>query len=497
MAKPILILLDSHAKLSVATIENSAGVVHAVAVAEGAPAMEAAVALSNTLKAQGYTGEGLILGIPSAWCLCASISTERLPRRKQRFEAMLYRLEEKLPLAAEEITADFAPGRDAALGVAVRTAQLHPWLEALEAAGIAIQCISPTVMLSTQGLLEQENRIVATQSPSTPEERRAIEPSDLDELKSTRTSSTLPTGPTRKLPPQVEPWNAVAWCSDLELDCLVLQESQPLAWHLNQAGDPNASGLSLRALRHTDGWRLACCGGTPQAIADLPNTVVEQVEETSIVSAAARAAELILLGELAPWFDLRRGALAVRDPLRQVLRPLVLAASLAAIFLVVLSASLLWRAHQYDRLAAALIESQKSVFRQALPGQAVPGALRSRLQSEEQRMRGLSGDSQEVIQSRSALLVLRDAMSRLPGDVRIRLLEVRIDKDRIYIEGQARTHGDAELIATALRKQGAFEVEPPRTEQLSGQGVSFTITGAVPAHSVSSSEAMVLQEARP
>ena len=39
-----------------------------------------------------------ILAVPSSWCLCAGISLKGLPAKGRR-QAMLYRLEEKLPLS--------------------------------------------------------------------------------------------------------------------------------------------------------------------------------------------------------------------------------------------------------------------------------------------------------------------------------------------------------------------------------------------------------------
>src|SRR5688500_10313053 len=48
----------------------------------------------------------LTLAVPTAWCLCASVSTDELPRT-DRHEALRYRLEEKLPVPAEDVVADF------------------------------------------------------------------------------------------------------------------------------------------------------------------------------------------------------------------------------------------------------------------------------------------------------------------------------------------------------------------------------------------------------
>jgi len=52
-----------------------------------------------------------------------------------------------------------------------------------------------------------------------------------------------------------------------------------------------------------------------------------------------------------------------------------------------------------------------------------------------------------------------------------------VDPSSILIEGQARSHGDAEIIARSLSRAG-LPTDPPRTERLAGRGVSFTLTGS-------------------
>ena len=86
------------------------------------------------------------------------------------------------------------------------------------------------------------------------------------------------------------------------------------------------------------------------------------------------------------------------------------------------------------------------------------------------------------------MVALRDLLTRLPADVRYRVLEIRLDQGRFTLEGQVNSHGDADAIAAGLREGGkgrAFSVELPRTEQPAdaageaGKAVSFTIDGEV------------------
>src|SRR5690606_25478069 len=81
--------------------------IHQAATAPDAAADAAAARLLE----RGYGGDGVVLAIPSAWALAAPVSAEGLPKKGQR-QAILYRLEEKLPVSAEEVVADHLPTAD-------------------------------------------------------------------------------------------------------------------------------------------------------------------------------------------------------------------------------------------------------------------------------------------------------------------------------------------------------------------------------------------------
>src|SRR5947208_10731970 len=74
--------------------------------------------LAEEFRRLGYTGQPVMLALASADCLAATIDVAGLPRSDRK--AMLYRLEEKLPVAAESVVADFAVADSHALGVCVR-----------------------------------------------------------------------------------------------------------------------------------------------------------------------------------------------------------------------------------------------------------------------------------------------------------------------------------------------------------------------------------------
>src|SRR4051794_39396583 len=100
----------------------------------------------------GYRAGPLVLALPSSWCLAATIDASGLPPQDRK--AAVYRLEDVLPLAAEDVAADVVTSHDArrALGVCVRIDRLRHLLDALDAANVNVQTITPTAMLAAQAV---------------------------------------------------------------------------------------------------------------------------------------------------------------------------------------------------------------------------------------------------------------------------------------------------------------------------------------------------------
>jgi hypothetical protein len=415
-----------------------------IAAAPGATPQQLADAAFAALSSLGYAGEGLVLAVPSAWCLCAAVRLDDLPPRSGR-QAMIFRLEEKLPVSAEDVVADLAPSNDgeAALGVCVEKKTLAPLVESLERRGIAVEAICPASLLALQHLL-----------------------SDMHEA------------------------DALVWpAGDGSLELFTLRGGTPRSWtllpdepgdlllHVELAPRDRSMGMNFVAL----GLRKPLL----DALAGLHNVRVIERETVHPDEAAAAMARAVLAGEAEAWVNLRRDELAVRDRVRLVHTSLAFAAAAMTLCLVSLSGTMLWRAHRYGRLAAAYADQQQAAFRRVFPEQPVPMDVSSRLASEARALRGVSGDASAPPPDAPGLLALRDLITRLPPGVRFRLLDLRLDPGRFTIEGQALSHGDADAIVGALRNHPAFDVEPPRTEQMAdapgenAMAVSFTITGSV------------------
>jgi type II secretory pathway component PulL len=95
------------------------------------------------------SGSGVLLALPAEWCLCARILLDPSDPETQP-HALLYLLEEQLPLAAEDIAADFCLGDGEAFGVAVQRSMVHDLVEQLELRGVCIQSICPASLLALQ-----------------------------------------------------------------------------------------------------------------------------------------------------------------------------------------------------------------------------------------------------------------------------------------------------------------------------------------------------------
>lgn len=425
-----------------------------------APPDAAPDALAAALRSAGYAGRPVVLALPSDACLCAPVATADLPAR-HRGQAMLYRLEERLPVSAEDVVAGFIPaGPASALGVCVRRQPFQSLLATLRAAGVNVRAACPRALLALQ--------------------------ISLDERAKTATNAGQPAGDAGG--PEM-----ILWADGPNVEAIMIgADGTPRSWSVTpHDADDVALLVGMQSLvggmsPASQLRRILAFGLAPAVLARVRQAFVsgECVESPAISTRAlaTTAAKAVLARRLLPWVDLMQAADAAgsasRRALAQARGPLSWLAASAAILAVSLLVALFWRAARYDRLATTYEARQRDVFRRAFPGQSVPRDVRSRLASEEQRLRGSAGTPRAA--PADALLVLRDVIAGLPAGVRLTVSELRLDAagGRFTLLGETRTRGDAQAIADALR--GGFEVEPPRTEFRPGaNAVGFTITGGV------------------
>jgi hypothetical protein len=215
------------------------------------------------------------------------------------------------------------------------------------------------------------------------------------------------------------------------------------------------------------------------ALASVGELKIAAAGDASSVELVGLGAAAILRGRVEPWCNLRRDQLAPSDRLRPVRRALSACLAGFLALMVALIAAPNWRAMRHEALAQRCRDDQAEVFRRLHPGRPVPTAVHWRLESEARRLGGLRGASAEAPQRLSALEILREVFSRLPGEVPLRVLELRIEPSGFLIEGECRAHADAERVAAGLGKGGLLDVDPPKTERLPKKGVSFTLNGKV------------------
>lgn len=399
---------------------------------------DAADAAAGALGTLGYDGRGIALGLGSDRVYAARIASDGLPRKGRR-AALLYRLEEHLPLDAENLTADFLPASGGrTLGVAVETGATRQVLDRLAAVGVQVEAVCPTALLTLwqvmEGLQEKADFFLL----GAPDHADVFRVSDGGPLS----------------------WYSVP-CDPREVSRAVHAD---LLIHPAQAG----SAVDLVS------------GPLPpeflDAVAAETGLACRRVTEEPSAVLAARAAPALLSGAGAGWVNLRRDRLGAADRWDRLRRPVRTVAVLAIALLATVIGGAWWRAERYDAEADRLIREQRAVFAHLYPNREVPAGVRRWLASEATRLAALSGAGEATPRPSGALETLRKVASGLPQDLRFRVVMVRVEPTEVFLEGQARSHADAETVARGIAGQG-ITMEAPRTESLAKGGVAFTLVG--------------------
>lgn len=400
-------------------------------VAKDASPAQIAATVSQSLKSASYRGQGVMLALPSSWCFAASISIGDLPRNDRK--AMLYRFEEKLPLAAENVVADFCfHDGGAALGVCAKLAIIAPMIEKLEAEQIAVQSIVPAALLVAQGIAKEKSSCILL----FPDESEQINLISLED-DAPRHWATVP-----------------AAGSDLEMQLQLVSSSLPTPPALK------AIGLDAALVR------------------ELGQPVKERNE--NLLSLAMSAASGILSGRLRPWIELRRGALAIADPLRLVRRPLNAALAAGVALLLALSVTFLVRAHRYAVIEQETRRQLIEAFQERFPGWEVPANVRVIVESEHRKAALAAGAARPTQAPRSALQTMLDIMTRLPKEGRYSITQLSFAESSFELQGQARTNEQLDELVSAARAAG-MEVQPPEARKKTEGYWNFTLRGTLPA----------------
>jgi hypothetical protein len=268
------------------------------------------------------------------------------------------------------------------------------------------------------------------------------------------------------------------------IDILFIDAAVPVTW-CSFPADGMALGCEVRRSVVESGRSLPFVSyGLDEAPAGISELVKANVIRSQPVTnvtydeLALEAADRILHGELDAPLELRRDAFG-RKRGHTALRRYAVALQLAgAVLLLVTAGTFLYRGRVASREADHVAAREVEAFRRVFPNTKVPVGIRGRLESELAKLKGLQGDETSLPNSVSATKILHGLLAALPTDHRFRLLEIRIEDGRLYLDGEVRDHGDAELIAQRLRA-GGLEVASPRTQRVDDKRISLRVTGTM------------------
>jgi type II secretion system protein L len=353
-------------------------------------------------------------------------------------EAMTFVVEGSVPWDAEGMVADFACGEGFVTAVAIDQTRWLPLIAALEQAGLEIRSIVPGCMLAIQGLFEQG----------------------------------------RLAPRELLLWRRPECCQLICVHAAPGGRGLPVLWRWF-AGD--AEGID-RELAMADEASDAPAGivvidelaGTAEGMLSNPTRVVRQIPVSEVMSGADDLTRQILSGRREPWFELRRGALTLGDPLRSVRSSLGWLNAAALVLLMTVGIVSQWRSWQIRGRLDEIRADQRALFQQTFPGARVPVAVVTRLESEREKVVASRETGDDVVTPPAALELLDRLLSALPSDLRLRILEARIEQGDIVLDLELRSHGDAGVIASALERSG-FVVTPPTTSQRDDVTVSSRV----------------------
>ncbi|MDR1480178.1 MAG: hypothetical protein LBJ00_14680 [Planctomycetaceae bacterium] len=398
--------------------------------------------LVGVFREQEYESQPILLALRSCDVLAISLPADASTTR----QAMIYELEEYVPIPAEQFTADFLQHEQCRWAGLIEHQKFLPLIDELATNQILIQHIVPLSILVAQYLISQ----------------------------STNSESGI---------------RSLIWIFDEEIFgnwieiFLFTPDGLPLSWQLIDK-TPEALRCALMAetqVRETDiciysiglSDELRCVLETIPRIKFSGNikTETEDVIQHSIVCQSVA----IFTRKQKTWWDFSREHLSMRGTDRILTKSIRMLLWGAVTFLFVLCLVFFVRGYQYRRFETQFLREQEKVFREALPEQKIQTGFRNRLESEYKKISAQRENSTDLPQRESALIPLLKVLQSLPPKVRYRFPEIRIEQNHIRLDGQLQVHGDAEIIATAL-ENGGFIVEPPSTQQTGSSGISVRIT---------------------
>lgn len=376
------------------------------------------------------TRHPIVVALESRLCLPFAFQTASRRQTRNR-DSVAYQIEDPLPVAAEEIVADYVVEGVKVFGVGADRRLVEGLLGELRGAGFDVRCVVPGLLLAASQLNHEHKEI---------QRSWWVRPDGIEQV------SFNWAGPShwRGLPREADPLHAAVTAQSLAGEVF---ETQAV---------------------------VSSVAANPPLGAETAE-LIESGEDDPCLEFATRAAERLVRGETTAPIDLVRGlpsgSAASRDPLRWDRM------AVAAALLLVLLVGAAWRgavAVAAERELQQLSDAEAEVFATALPDARVPRGVRTRLESELRSLAGARADLSDLPEHADAVLRLESVLGQLPVDLRFRVLEIRIESGRVFLLGEARSYSDVDQIATSLRRTGLV-VAPPSSRQLADKGVEFRL----------------------
>ncbi len=395
-----------------------------------------ASAITATVDECDQAGRSITLILPLQWCFTQTLATEG---KRTNTDALTFEFEQHLPMPVESLTCAFAAlGRAHVMAAAIPTLPMKHLLGALSERGIEVLHIG------------------------------------IDAL-----TASLDTKPSSRMILDTR-WGRML-CHD--------GDSDQWATSLFGVGEASTRGGAIRdamkRCRPTDGN-----GTTSLSVFDLADrgggadgNGKPNADNVTQFSGEDALAELARAAAGSAMLDLRTGPLAAEGrwarPVRLVQHCLVLCMALAVVWI----AGLYLHQHSIKRELAVVHEAKRAAYGEVFGEGAMPPGAALRMASELVRLKGLTRQggpgSESVSESLKALPVLRNVVASLPPDVRVMLIDARIDAKQMTLRGQTAAHRDAERIVEAINRVPGLSARPPRTTRLDRGGVEFSIIAAV------------------
>lgn len=445
MSQPLVAILLSRSEWQILTAATETLQLTKPEPWESSATAQAVQAIVDAVSDVADAAQAVALLLDSDLVLTAKFSVDS-PRQLRKPDAMLYELEEWLPVAAEDLSPAYIRSDLDVLAITAVLPCVKVLISGLEDTGLKIDLVMPLLPLAVERHLERVGRVDSHSALWLRDDGRG----DLVQITNGRLATWI-------FLPEAEQ------CLLDEWQYATLQAGQVLSLHVYHSGSPPQLWLNK-----LDGVNI------------VPS---EACEKEPIIADALNCLREIRRGRrepVAPLAGITATSSRLKDPLRWDVRLVQLA------FVLLLGATTLinWQAAAtLNAESRRLNVAAEDVFRNVFPNSSLRSSVRARLESELAKLAGARADSNEVDFAGSVLPLLFDLLSALPEQMRFRLLEIRLDGQELHLTGEVRSFSDADRIAAALRGRG-LSVTPPTTQRLPQQGVSFRLVASARADNV-------------